>query len=146
MTQPSASTPRTVEEIQQLLDASPMIRFLQIHAQLWNPEEARLVCSMPHRPELANEPGAPAFHGGAIGALMDTVASYLLTAQRCSGGATVDLRTDYLRVAAVGELRCTAIARHIGDTHAVVDAEVHDAIGKLIAVGRCTLALLPAKA
>ena len=49
---------------------------------------------------------------------------------------TINLRVDYLRPATHTGLTATARVRRAGRTVGVVDVDVHDDSGKLVAVGR----------
>ena len=55
-----------------------------------------------------------------------------------AGVPTINFRTDYLRPAGGDHLTATAGVRQAGRSIAVVDIDVHDENGKLIAVGRGT--------
>ena len=52
------------------------------------------------------------------------------------GVPTINFRTDYLRPAIGASLSATAWVRRAGRTIGVVDIDVHDEEGRLIAVGR----------
>lgn len=131
------TTPRlTREEIQALMDRSPFISFHQMRVGRVDPVEDRLVIRMPLRPELERGPGSRQFHGGAIAALIDTAGDYALALAVGGGVPTINFRTDYLRPATDTDLVATAWVRRAGRTIGVVDVDVHDDQGRLVAVGR----------
>ena len=90
---------------------------------------------LPFKAEFQRSPDSAQIHGGVIAALADIAGDYALAVSLGGGVPTIDLRIDYLRPAE-GEL--TAIARTVkkGRTIGIVDVEIKDAAGRLIAVGR----------
>ena len=133
-----------VAALQAQCDASPYIRFAAIRV-LSVETEAQTVCfAMPFRPEFERSEGTGQFHGGPIASLIDTAGCMALVAVAGRDAGTVDFRTDYLRPAA-GELRAQARVRRAGRTMGVVDVDVLDAAGRLVATGRGTFFLEAAK-
>lgn len=133
-----------IAALQAQCDASPYIRFAAIRV-LSVETEAQTVCfAMPFRPEFERGEGTGQFHGGPIASLIDTAGCMALVAVAGRDAGTVDFRTDYLRPAA-GELRAQARVRRAGRTMGVVDVDVLDAAGRLVATGRGTF-FLEAKA
>jgi uncharacterized protein (TIGR00369 family) len=129
-----------IAALQAQCDASPYIRFAAIRV-LSVETEAQTVCfAMPFRPEFERGEGTGQFHGGPIASLIDTAGCMALVAVAGRDAGTVDFRTDYLRPAA-GELRAQARVRRAGRTMGVVDVDVLDASGRLVATGRGTFFL-----
>jgi uncharacterized protein (TIGR00369 family) len=129
-----------IAALQAQCDASPYIRFAAIRV-LSVETEAQTVCfAMPFRPEFERSEGTGQFHGGPIASLIDTAGCMALVAVAGRDAGTVDFRTDYLRPAA-GELRAQARVRRAGRTMGVVDVDVLDASGRLVATGRGTFFL-----
>ena len=76
------------------------------------------------------------FHGGPIAAFIDTVGDYVLVMLLGGGVPTINFRVDFLRPAVSSALLGTGRLRRAGRTIGVVDVDVHDAEGRLVAVGR----------
>jgi len=131
-----AGEPLDRERIQAMMDASPYIRFHQMACTEVDHAQSRVVVQMPMRPELERAPGSAQWHGGAIAALIDTAGDYALALVVGGGVPTINFRTDYLRPASDTALIAAAMVRRAGRTVGVVDIDVHDEQGRLIAVGR----------
>ncbi len=125
-----------LEAIQRRLDHSPFIKFLNLRAVSLDRGREELVLRMPMRPELERGAGSGQFHGGAIAALIDTAGDFVLVMLLDRPVPTIDFRVDFLRPAFHTELVATGRLRRAGRTVGVVDVDVHDAAGQLIAVGR----------
>jgi uncharacterized protein (TIGR00369 family) len=136
LTSADAIEPLTAARIQAMMDASPFIRFHGMRCESVDHERLRVVVRMPMRPELERAPGSRQFHGGPIAALIDTVGDYALALTVGGGVPTINFRTDYLRPATDTDLIATAWVRRAGRTVGVVDIDVHDEQGRLVAVGR----------
>ncbi len=91
---------------------------------------------MPFREELVSDPSVPYLHGGVIGSLLDIAGDYAIALQLGRGVPTIDLRVDYLKVAGREALTATARVVRLGRSIGVADAEVRNATGELIAIGR----------
>jgi uncharacterized protein (TIGR00369 family) len=126
----------STEQIQVLLDRSPFIKFLNVHVVSVDPEREEIVIQMPMRPELERGAGSGQFHGGAIASLIDIVGDYVLVMLLRRPVPTIDFRVDYLRPAIRTQLTGIGRLRRAGRTIGVVDVDVHDDAGRLIAVGR----------
>jgi uncharacterized protein (TIGR00369 family) len=136
MTSPSPA----IATLQAQCDASPFIRFAGIRVLSVDMESQTASFEMPFRPEFERGEGTGQFHGGPIASLIDTAGCMALVAVAGRDAGTVDFRTDYLRPAA-GELRAQARVRRAGRTMGVVDVDVLDASGRLVAMGRGTFFL-----
>jgi len=99
-----------------------------------------LTMRMPVRPEVLGTPVIDRLHGGVVASLIDATACYLLIALRNKRVSTADMVVDYLRPAH-GELVATSKLVKLGRTISVVTVEVHDRIGKLVAIGRLAIAM-----
>jgi uncharacterized protein (TIGR00369 family) len=79
--------------------------------------------------------GTGQWHGGPIAAAIDTVGDYALAMLSGKPLPTINLRVDYLRP---GKDTLTLIARirRSGKTVGVVDVDVLDEAGGLVAIGR----------
>lgn len=143
----SSSSPavaQAVAALQAQCDASPYIRFAGIRVVDIDAAAQTVRFAMAFKPEFERGEGTGQFHGGPIASLIDTAGCMALVAVAGRGAGTVDFRTDYLRPAA-GELQAVAHVRRAGRTMGVVDVDVLDAAGRLVAVGRGTF-FLEAKA
>jgi 1,4-dihydroxy-2-naphthoyl-CoA hydrolase len=87
-------------------------------------------------------------HGGATAALCETVASFgtavAVGVDRSVTG--IELNVNHLRAVRAGHVTATGTALHVGRSTAVWDMRVHDDEGRLVAVGRLTLAILEPRA
>jgi uncharacterized protein (TIGR00369 family) len=136
MSEPSAKAPMTAGEIQAMLDRSPFIKFCGMRVTEVDPERERIVIVMPMRPEFEREPGTGQYNGGPIASLVDVAGDFALVIRTRGGVPTINFRVDYLRPATNTSLTATACVRRAGRTVGVVDVDVHDDAGRLIAVGR----------
>jgi uncharacterized protein (TIGR00369 family) len=127
---------RSGDEIQAMLGRSAFIRFLDLQVVSLDAEREELVLRMPMRPELERGPGSGQFHGGPIAAFVDVVGDYVLVMLLGGGVPTINFRVDFLRPAVSAALLGTGRLRRAGRTVGVVDVDVHDAEGRLVAVGR----------
>jgi len=126
----------TRDQIQEILDGSPFISFCgMVCEEVW-PDEDKVQVRMPMRAELERSPGSGMYHGGPIASLIDVAGDFALAMQLGGGVPTINFRTDYLRPAFGASLVATAWVRRAGRTVGVVDVDVHDEEGRLVAVGR----------
>jgi uncharacterized protein (TIGR00369 family) len=126
----------TRDEIQAMLDRSPFIKFCNMRVTEVDPERERIVVVMPMRPELKRGADTGQYHGGAIASLIDVAGDFALVLKTRGAVPTINFRVDYLRPATNTTLTATAWVRRAGRTVGVVDVDVHDDGGKLVAVGR----------
>ena len=98
--------------------------------------EARV--RLPFRKELQRAPDQSNYHGGVISAFADLVGHAAVSARVGHGVPTINLRVDFLRMATASDLLGTGRVLRAGRTLAVVDIEVTDGDGRLIAIGRGT--------
>lgn len=118
------------------LERSPFIRFLGLEVLGADAGAETVTMRMPMKPELERGAGTGQFHGGAIAALIDTVGDYALIMKVGAAVPTINFRTDFLRPGTAPHLDAKATVRRAGRTVGVVDIDVFDASGKLVAVGR----------
>jgi len=84
-------------------------------------------------------------HGGLLMGLADSVGglcAFLNLPQGARGTATIESKTNFLRPVAQGSVRATATPLHIGRTTIVVDTELRDDEGRLVARTTQTQAVL----
>ena len=99
--------------------------------------------------ELDWDPGlctsAGLLHGGAVMALADTAGGALAFAnlpEGAAGTSTIESKTNFLRGVRSGTVRAQARVLHAGGTTIVVETEVRDDAGKLVAKTTQTQAVL----
>jgi len=126
----------TVQEIQAYFDGSPAISALGLRAVAVDADKGTFEAQMPFKSEHERRANTGQFHGGPIASFIDTVGDFVVAAQLGAPVPTVNLRIDYLRPAFAPHVCGIATIRRIGKSMAVVDIDVHDAAGKLVAIGR----------
>jgi uncharacterized protein (TIGR00369 family) len=127
----------TLEELTADLAESPFIRALALDVLRHDRTAGELVIRAPFLPGHERKAGTRQWHGGPIAALIDTVGDYVAAAELGRALPTIDLRVDYLRPAIDTDLVVTSKLRRLGRTVAVVDIEVANEKGVLVALGRC---------
>jgi uncharacterized protein (TIGR00369 family) len=123
-------------QVQALFDASPFIGFLGLQVVSVDHDAAEIQVRMPLRPELERRRGTKQFHGGPIASFIDTVGDFAIGMAVGGGVPTMNLRIDYLRPAVGDFLLGIARVRRAGKTAAVIDIDVSDEQGRLVAIGR----------
>jgi uncharacterized protein (TIGR00369 family) len=135
--------PLTLERLQRYLDNSPFIAFMRMRAKAVESEKETVVLEMPMRPEFERGKGTGQYHGGVIATFIDVAGDFAVALVVGGPVPTINLRVDYLRPATQTSLTATARVRRAGRTVGVVDIDVHDDNGKLVAVGRGTYSATP---
>src|SRR5271166_1807488 len=130
----------TAGELQEKLALSPFIRFLGLVVTEADPARQSVTMTLAMRPEFERIAGSGQWHGGPIAAVIDTVGDYALVMSIGRPLPTVNFRVDYLRPAVNTALTVTACVRRAGRSVGVVDVDVMDATGALVAIGRATYA------
>jgi uncharacterized protein (TIGR00369 family) len=133
--------PLTAAELQERLAVSPFIRFLGLVVTEADPARQRVTMTLEMRPEFERIAGSGQWHGGPIAGVIDTVGDYALVMTVGRPLPTINFRVDYLRPAVNTALTVTAQVRRAGRSVGVVDVEVMDASGALVAIGRATYAM-----
>ena len=135
-----AKPPLSGDELQKMLDHSPFIAFLGLTVTEADPARERLTMRCEMRPEFERGRGTGQWHGGPIAAVIDTVGDYALVMLLGRPLPTVNFRVDYLRPAIGTALVVTAKVRRNGRLVGVVDVDVENEAGQLVAIGRATYA------
>ena len=130
--------PLTAAELQAKMQLSPFIRSLGLIVLSADPARQEVVMRVPMRPEFERIPGSGQWHGGPLAAIIDTVGDYALVMSLGKPLPTINFRVDYLRPAVNTELVATARVRRAGRSVGVVDVDLSDAGGNLVAIGRAT--------
>jgi uncharacterized protein (TIGR00369 family) len=131
-----------ITELQQRLAHSPFIDFLHLTVTRADPSAQEIEMTLPMRPEFERGTGSGQWHGGPIAAAIDTVGDYALVMLLGRPLPTINFRVDYLRPAMKTSLRLTARVRRAGKSVGVVDVDVTDEKGALVAVGRASYSTL----
>jgi len=132
--------PLSREQLQQRLAQSAFIDFLNLTVLTADPAEEQVVMRAEMRPEFERLKGSGQWHGGPIAAVIDTVGDYALVMLLGRPLPTVNFRVDYLRPAVGTALVVTAKVRRNGRLVGVVDVDVENEAGQLVAIGRATYA------
>ena len=135
-----SDTPLTVPQLQERLSHSPFIDFLGLMVTKADPTQQEVSMTLSMRPEFERGRGSGQWHGGPIAAVIDTVGDYALVMMLGRPLPTINFRVDYLRPAMTASLTATARVRRAGRSVGVVDVEVTDAKGALVAIGRASYA------
>jgi uncharacterized protein (TIGR00369 family) len=131
------------EQIQERLMHSPFNALLDLEVVTADPEKREVVMRLKMRPEFERLAGSGQWHGGPIAAAIDTVGDYALAMLFGKPLPTINLRVDYLRP---GKDTLTLVARirRSGKTVGVVDVDVLDEAGALVALGRANYSTVTA--
>jgi uncharacterized protein (TIGR00369 family) len=128
----------TQVDIQKLLDNSPFIAFLRMEVKDVDAEKQQITICTPMRPEFERGAGSGQWHGGPIAAVIDTVGDYAAAMVLERPLPTVNFRVDYVRPAVNTALNAVGTVRRLGKSVGVVDVDVFDDRGALVAIGRAT--------
>lgn len=137
------STQRTKAELQEMISRSQFHQLFTPEVVAVDTDELVLSVKAIQSAALERQPGTDQWHGGAIAALVDIVGCYALTLLSSEPLPTINFRTDYLRPAIKTDLLAVARVRKAGRMIGVVDVDIDNADGKLVAVGRGTYSMRP---
>jgi uncharacterized protein (TIGR00369 family) len=135
--------PLNREQIQERLLRSPFNAFLDLEVVAADPEKQEVVMRLKMRPEFERLAGTGHWHGGPIAAAIDIVGDYALAMLAGKPLPTINLRVDYLRPGK-GTLTLAARIRRSGKTVGVVDVDVLNQTGELVAIGRANYSTVAA--
>ena len=90
----------------------------------------------PVRDFLFNPQGS--LHGGVIATVMDISMGHLLRHETGAGGATLEMKLQYLRPLTGGRARCEAKVLRRGRSVAFLESRLYDDAGRLAAVATST--------
>jgi uncharacterized protein (TIGR00369 family) len=99
-------------------------------------DEERIEIGMTWREEMISNPQARITHGGILGALVDVAADFMIAAKMGAPAPTVDMRVDYHKAAAPGDLKAVGRIVRLGSTVSTAEATVFDGDGAVVASGR----------
>ncbi len=127
-----------IETLQSALEGVPFARECGMCIVEADQDAQTLCIDMPISDRVERAAGSKQFHGGAIASLIDTAGTFVVVMALGKAVPTINLRTDFLRPAIDSTLSARAKVRRAGRTVCIVDVDVADAEGKLVAVGRGT--------
>ena len=131
----STTTP-SFDQLTAWLNESAFHKVLGLTLESMDPADRSVVLRCAFGPNVDRGTGTGQYHGGVIASLIDIAGDFALIAVLGHGVPTINFRVDYLRPAVNGDLVARARVRKAGRTIAVVDVDVDDGGGRLVAVGR----------
>jgi len=132
----AAANPPSAEQVSAMLAESPFHQVLGLRLESIDPTARSVAIRCAFDPAVGRAPGTDQYHGGVIASLIDIAGDFALIVALGHGVPTINLRVDYLRPAFGGDLIARARVRKTGRTVGVVDIDVEDREGRLIAIGR----------
>jgi uncharacterized protein (TIGR00369 family) len=130
------------DKIQEALARSPFISSLGLEVMATDPARQEITMRVKMRPEFERIPGSGQWHGGPLAAIIDTVGDYALVMMLGRPLPTINFRVDYLKPAVKTALTVIARVRRSGKSVGVVDVDILDDAGSLVAIGRATYSTL----
>jgi uncharacterized protein (TIGR00369 family) len=134
--------PLNKQQLQERLLHSPFNAFLDLEVVTADSEEQEVVMRLKMRPEFERLAGTGHWHGGPIAAAIDIVGDYALAMMFGNPLPTINLRVDYLRPGK-DTLTLAGRIRRSGKTVGVVDVDVVNDAGELVAIGRANYSTAP---
>jgi len=128
----------SLAELQEHLRSPPFHTLFDLSCVRLDREAGELELLMRYTPSVERSAGTRQYHGGPIASFIDIAGDYALWAVLGYGVPTINLRIDYLRPASATDLKAVARIRRVGRTVGVVDIEVMDDQGRVVALGRGT--------
>ena len=126
----------TREILEGFLAGSPFQGLLGLRLESFDVNAQTLTLRSVFGPLVERATGTGQYHGGVIASLIDIAGDFALIAVLGYGVPTINFRVDYLRPAMHSDLLAVARVRRAGRTVGVVDIDVSDSSGRLIALGR----------
>ena len=124
----------SAEKLQERLTANPFNAWMGL--KILKLDEDSIEIGLVWREEMISNPAARVTHGGILSALVDVAADFMIAAKIGAPAPTVDMRVDFHRPAAPGDLRAVGRLVRLGNTLSTASGEVYDGKGRLIASGR----------
>ena len=133
-------TPERLDEtsLQAIFDKSPFISSLGLEIQKMDYDAQEITIRMPQSPSMERRSGTKQFHGGPLAAFIDIVGDFAIGMMVGGGVPTMNLRIDYLKPAVGDAVIGVARVRRRGRSACVVDIDITNEDGALVAVGRGT--------
>jgi uncharacterized protein (TIGR00369 family) len=136
------SEPDVMERLRAEMERPPYHAVLRPQPVSVDAQAGTVTIRLPYREEFRRAPDAPGYHGGVIAALIDLAghAAVAVTVGRMV--PTIDLRIDFLRAPAGGDLTARGKLLRAGRSIARADVEILDDTNNVVAVGRGTYSTL----
>jgi uncharacterized protein (TIGR00369 family) len=122
--------------LEQMLENSPFQQVLGLALESFDTAAQTLTLRSVYGPQVERTTGTGQYHGGVIASLIDIAGDFALIAVLGHGVPTINFRVDYLRPATRSDVLARAQIRRAGRTIGVVDIDVTDMQGRLVALGR----------
>ncbi len=132
----SAGDSVSQKKLEALLADSPFHQLLGLRLDAFDLAAQTVAIRSKFGPNVERSSGTGQYHGGVIASLIDIAGDFALIAVLGYGVPTINFRVDYLRPAMNSDLLAQARVRRAGRTIGVVDIDVTDEAGRLIALGR----------
>jgi uncharacterized protein (TIGR00369 family) len=132
----NADDPVSQKTLESLLTDSPFQQLLGLRLEAFDLAAQSVTIRSIYGPNIERSAGSGQYHGGVIASLIDIAGDFALIAVLGYGVPTINFRVDYLRPATKTDLLAHAHVRRAGRTIGVVDIDVLDQAGRLIALGR----------
>ena len=130
------------QALRDLLAAGRFQQLLGIELVSTDTETQEIVMRLPFKIDFERLPDTGQIHGGVTSALIDVAGDFALIMLLDRPVPTINLRIDFLRMAANTDLIATARVVRAGRSIGVVDIIVTDQAGKQIAIGRANYSTL----
>ncbi len=133
-------TPERLDKaaLEAIFARSPFISSLNLEVQEMNYETMEITIRMPQSPTMERRPDTKQFHGGPLAAFIDIVGDFAIGMMVGGGVPTMNLRIDYLKPAVGDAVIGVARVRRRGRSAAIVDIDITNEQGALVAIGRGT--------
>ena len=131
----------TVEALQERIARAPYHRWLGLEVLSVEPDAVEVRATW--REEWVANAERRHTHGGILAALVDLAADWALFSRLGRAAPTIDMRVDYHRAAAPGDLVARGRVLKFGSQFSVCEAQVLDTAGRVIASGRGTYFTAP---
>ena len=130
------------QALRNLLAAGRFQQLLGIELVSTDTETQEIVMRLPFKIDFERLPDTGQIHGGVTSALIDVAGDFALIMLLDRPVPTINLRIDFLSMAANTDLIATARVVRAGRSIGVVDIIVTDQAGKQIAIGRANYSTL----
>lgn len=124
-----------------IINDCPFHEFLDLKVVSADEDRGEVVLTLPFQRTFSRSAKEAQVHGGITAALIDIAGDYAVAVKIGRGVPTINLRIDYLRMATDTALTARATAIKLGRSIGVVDVEVRDDDGRVIAVGRANYSM-----
>ena len=132
-------TGRDADWLNANLRRGPFHRWLGLRVVAIDHAANSIEIRVPWREEFTGSPDPAMAHGGILAALVDVGGFFLVAGATGRFACTVDLRTDYHRAAAPGDLTLVGRLVKAGRTLISADIAILDAERQLVASGRIVM-------